>query len=116
MIVTTYNQHVRLLSPSPLVGSRLQSLLGHGSRHCLWNHYTHLPNGFKRYSVTRKRKQSKFECNRLCLLKKSFVENSQKKLCDRKPSKRRSPFCWTFSISQILAVLTKHEFFNSVGP
>jgi len=26
--------------PSPLVGLRLQSLLGPGSRHCLWNHYT----------------------------------------------------------------------------
>jgi len=25
--------------PSPLVGLRLQSLLGPGSRHCLWNHY-----------------------------------------------------------------------------
>jgi len=28
--------------PSPLVGSRLQSLLGPGSRHCLWNHVTYL--------------------------------------------------------------------------
>src|SRR5690349_2134342 len=36
MIVTTYNQHVRLLSSEPLVGLRLQSLLGPGSRHCLW--------------------------------------------------------------------------------
>ena len=34
MIVTTYNQHVRLLSSEPLVGLRLQSLLGPGSRHC----------------------------------------------------------------------------------
>src|SRR3954447_14436031 len=25
--------------PSPLVGLRLQSLLGPGSRHCLWNHF-----------------------------------------------------------------------------
>src|SRR5215469_4190402 len=31
-------------SPSPLVGLRLQSLLGHGSRHCLWNHFTHHPD------------------------------------------------------------------------
>ena len=31
--------------PSPLVGLRLQSLLGPGSRHCLWNHYSHNPEG-----------------------------------------------------------------------
>jgi Putative neutral zinc metallopeptidase len=43
MIVTTYNQHVRLLSSEPLVGLRLQSLLGPGSRHCLWNHFTQNP-------------------------------------------------------------------------
>src|SRR5579872_2235428 len=30
--------------PSPLVGLRLQSLLGPGSRHCLWNHYTQNPS------------------------------------------------------------------------
>ena len=29
-----YNQHVRLLSSDPLVGLRLQSLFGPGSRHC----------------------------------------------------------------------------------
>src|SRR3954468_17296373 len=29
--------------PSPLVGLRLQSLLGPGSRHCLWNHFTQNP-------------------------------------------------------------------------
>jgi hypothetical protein len=54
-----------------------------------------------------------FECNRLWLLKNSFAENSQKKLCDRKPYKRRSPIWWTFTIPQISAVLAKPEFFNS---
>src|SRR5580658_4775903 len=33
MIFTTYNQHVRPFPSSPLVGFRLQSLLGPGSRH-----------------------------------------------------------------------------------
>src|SRR5579871_6134632 len=47
------------------------------------------------------------------LLKNSFAENSQKKLCDRKPYKRRSPIWWTFTIPQISAVFAKPEFFNS---
>src|SRR4029077_4127618 len=34
MIVTAYNQHVRLLSSEPFGGLRFQSLLGPGSRHC----------------------------------------------------------------------------------
>ena len=34
MVITTYNHHVRLLSPEPLVGWHHQSLLGAGSRHC----------------------------------------------------------------------------------
>jgi hypothetical protein len=34
VVVTTYNHHVRLLSPGPLVGWHRQSLLGHWSRHC----------------------------------------------------------------------------------
>src|ERR1700757_2257393 len=33
-IMRDYNQHVRLLSSDPLVGLRLQSLFGPGSRHC----------------------------------------------------------------------------------
>jgi hypothetical protein len=34
VIVTTYNQHVRLLSPSLLVGLAPPTLLGYRSRHC----------------------------------------------------------------------------------
>ena len=45
-------------------------------------------------------------------MKNSFAEHSQKKLCNRKPNKRRCPFWRTFSICQISAVLTKQEFFN----
>jgi hypothetical protein len=41
MIITTYNQHVRLLSPSPLVGLAPPTLLGHWSRHCHGINYTH---------------------------------------------------------------------------
>jgi hypothetical protein len=43
MIITAYNQHVRLLSSSPLVRLRLQSLLGRWEPTLLWNHYTHNP-------------------------------------------------------------------------
>src|SRR5579871_3957005 len=50
------------------------------------------------------------------LLKNSFAENSQKKLCNRKPYKRQSPIWWTFTIPQISAVLTKQEFFNTHSP
>jgi serine/threonine protein kinase len=35
-----YNQHVRLLSSEPSGCLRFQSLLGRGSRHCLWNHHS----------------------------------------------------------------------------
>jgi hypothetical protein len=34
VIITSYNDHVRLLSPEPFVGLAPQSLLGPGSRHC----------------------------------------------------------------------------------
>src|SRR5579871_1433392 len=52
-------------------------------------------------------------CYGMWLLKNSFAENSQKKLCDRKPYKRRSPIWWTFTSPQISVVLAKPEFFNS---
>ena len=52
-------------------------------------------------------------CNGLWLLKNSLAGKSPKKLCDKKPYKRRSPFWHTFGITQISAVLTKQEFFNS---
>src|SRR5262249_15686846 len=39
-IMADYNQHVRLLSSEPFGGLRFQSLLGPGSRHCFWNHFT----------------------------------------------------------------------------
>src|SRR6266550_6407237 len=45
MVVTTYNHHVRLLSPGPLVGWHHQSLLGRGSRHCYGINYTQNPAG-----------------------------------------------------------------------
>ncbi len=51
--------------------------------------------------------------NRLWLLKNSLTQKRSKKLCNRKPYKRRSRFGWTFSISQIPVVLAKQEFFNS---
>ena len=51
-------------------------------------------------------------CNRAWLLKNSFTQNSQKKLCDKKPYKRRSPICWAFTTPKISAVLAKQEFFN----
>jgi hypothetical protein len=34
VIITSYNDHVRLLSFEPFVGLAPQSLLGPGSRHC----------------------------------------------------------------------------------
>jgi hypothetical protein len=49
----------------------------------------------------------------LWLLKNSLTGKWSKKLCNRKPYKRRSPFWYTFSISQIPAILTKQEFFNT---
>jgi hypothetical protein len=49
----------------------------------------------------------------LWLLKNSQAEKSPKKLCDKKPYKRRSPLWWTFFTSQISAVLAKQEFSNS---
>src|SRR6516162_6943667 len=41
VIVTTYNDHLRLLSPEPVGWLSTTNLLGPGSRHCLWNHFTH---------------------------------------------------------------------------
>src|SRR5215467_13811327 len=41
MIITPYNDHVRLLSSEPLVGLRHQSLLGAWEPTLLWNHFTH---------------------------------------------------------------------------
>src|SRR5215831_2826465 len=41
VIITTYNQHVRLLSPSLLVGLAPPTLLGYRSRHCHATNYTH---------------------------------------------------------------------------
>ena len=52
-------------------------------------------------------------CKQAWLLKNSLTRKRPKKLCNRKPYKRLSRFSWTFSIPQILAVLTKMEFFNS---
>ena len=43
VVVTTYNHHVRLLSPGPLVGWHHQSLLGHWSRHCYGINYARHP-------------------------------------------------------------------------
>src|SRR3954447_20957203 len=66
MIVTTYNQHVRLLSSEPFVGLRLQSLLGPGSRHC----YGIITLKTPRQGVN--------ECYRLWVLKKSlFISNGK---------------------------------------
>ena len=55
-------------------------------------------------------------CYQAWLLKNSLAGKSPKKLCDKKPYKRRSPFWQTFGITQISAVLTKQEFFNSHRP
>jgi hypothetical protein len=43
-------------------------------------------------------------CKQAWLLKNSFTENWLKKLCNRKPYKRRSRFSWKFCIPQIFAV------------
>jgi hypothetical protein len=43
MIITTNEQHVRLLSSEAFDCFALQSLVGPGSRHCLWNHFTQNP-------------------------------------------------------------------------
>src|SRR5690242_10782303 len=53
MIVTTYNQHVRLLSSEPFGCLRFQSLLGPGSRHCLWNHYVFWSGKGEEESITK---------------------------------------------------------------
>ena len=53
------------------------------------------------------------ERNGLWLLKNSITGKWLKKLCDRKPYERRSPFCWTLSIPKISPVLEKMEFFNT---
>jgi hypothetical protein len=52
-------------------------------------------------------------CKHPWLLKNSLTAKWSKKLCARKPYKRRSSFWWTFSISQIPPILAKQEFFNS---
>ena len=43
MIITTYNQHVRLLSSEPFGCLRFQSLLGRWEPTLLWNHFTNDP-------------------------------------------------------------------------
>ena len=50
------------------------------------------------------------------LLKNSLLEKCSKKLCARKPYKRRSRFSWTFSIARICPNFLKIEFFNSHSP
>src|SRR5579871_1566486 len=51
VIITTYNQHVRLLSPSLLVGVAPPTLLGHWSRHCHAINYTQNLSEAPRYTL-----------------------------------------------------------------
>jgi len=44
MIITAYNQHVRLLSSEPFGCLRFQSLLGRPEPTLLWNHYAQNPS------------------------------------------------------------------------
>jgi hypothetical protein len=54
-----------------------------------------------------------FECNGEWLLKNSLARNPQKFRRARKPYKRRSRFCWTFSIPLRRPFSQKRGFFNS---
>ena len=53
------------------------------------------------------------ECNREWLLKNSHSRGSQKFRRARMPYKRRSRFCWTFSIPRLGQFFQKRGFFNS---
>jgi hypothetical protein len=54
-----------------------------------------------------------FERYRLWVLKKSFPQDSPKQNRARMTYKRRSRFCWTFSIPRRGQGFQKREFFNS---
>src|SRR6266566_3898809 len=85
VIVTTYNDHVRLLSPEPWLASATKVYSGMGADIVMES--LHSRPGSER--------------NRLCLLKKSLSRNPQKLDRVRMPYKRFSLVAWTFSIPQI---------------